>query len=163
MDLEKEGAGYFQKLVLLIATVDSWQSLFKLTLLFALCCRRRRFSSHYPGCGLEWDHRADPLPHPRSSLHWSRGLAGYHRQGNGKAFTPPAILSLKSRFPHTVLILVWLLYFQGWCGWKGPDFWDQTAYYNLCLPQRPKVIWAPSAFQMDLVSVNHVQKYGGAL
>lgn len=30
--------------------------------------------------------------------------------------------------------------FQGWCGWKGPDFWDQTAYYNLCLPQRPKTI-----------------------
>lgn len=29
---------------------------------------------------------------------------------------------------------------KGWCGWKGPDFWDQTAYYNLCLPQRPRVI-----------------------
>ncbi|XP_041641436.1 ufm1-specific protease 2 [Cheilinus undulatus] len=29
---------------------------------------------------------------------------------------------------------------KGWCGWKGPDFWDQFAYYNLCLPQRPKVI-----------------------
>ncbi|TNN62292.1 Ufm1-specific protease 2 [Liparis tanakae] len=29
---------------------------------------------------------------------------------------------------------------KGWCGWKGPDFWDQIAYYNLCLPQRPKVI-----------------------
>ncbi|XP_071382390.1 ufm1-specific protease 2 [Centroberyx affinis] len=29
---------------------------------------------------------------------------------------------------------------KGWCGWKGPDFWDQTAYYNLCLPQRPKSI-----------------------
>lgn len=29
---------------------------------------------------------------------------------------------------------------KGWCGWKGPEFWDQTAYYNLCLPQRPKVI-----------------------
>lgn len=29
---------------------------------------------------------------------------------------------------------------KGWCGWKGPDFWDQTAYYNLCLPQRPKGI-----------------------
>ncbi|XP_039252125.2 ufm1-specific protease 2-like [Styela clava] len=28
---------------------------------------------------------------------------------------------------------------KGWCGWKGPDFWDQTAYYNLCLPQRPTV------------------------
>eukprot|EP00066_Takifugu_rubripes_P010507 XP_003978397.1 PREDICTED: ufm1-specific protease 2 [Takifugu rubripes] len=27
-----------------------------------------------------------------------------------------------------------------WCGWKGPNFWDQTAYYNLCLPQRPKAI-----------------------
>lgn len=27
---------------------------------------------------------------------------------------------------------------KGWCGWKGPEFWDQTAYYNLCLPQRPK-------------------------
>ncbi|KAM9314279.1 ufm1-specific protease 2 [Pholidichthys leucotaenia] len=29
---------------------------------------------------------------------------------------------------------------KGWCGWKGPDFWDQTAYYNLCLPQRPRLI-----------------------
>lgn len=29
---------------------------------------------------------------------------------------------------------------KGWCGWKGQEFWDQTAYYNLCLPQRPKVI-----------------------
>ncbi|XP_076151109.1 ufm1-specific protease 2 [Alosa pseudoharengus] len=29
---------------------------------------------------------------------------------------------------------------KGWCGWKGPDFWDQQAYYNLCLPQRPKTI-----------------------
>lgn len=29
---------------------------------------------------------------------------------------------------------------KGWCGWKGPEFWDQTAYYNLCLPQKPKVI-----------------------
>ncbi|KAM7394322.1 hypothetical protein PAMP_021135 [Pampus punctatissimus] len=29
---------------------------------------------------------------------------------------------------------------KGWCGWKGPEFWDQTAYYNLCLPQRPKIL-----------------------
>uniref|UniRef100_A0A7N6AYB7 Ufm1-specific protease 2 n=1 Tax=Anabas testudineus TaxID=64144 RepID=A0A7N6AYB7_ANATE len=29
---------------------------------------------------------------------------------------------------------------KGWCGWKGPEFWDQTAYYNLCLPQRPNVL-----------------------
>ncbi|XP_034044476.1 ufm1-specific protease 2 [Thalassophryne amazonica] len=29
---------------------------------------------------------------------------------------------------------------KGWCGWKGADFWDQNSYYNLCLPQRPKVI-----------------------
>ncbi|XP_029442781.1 ufm1-specific protease 2 isoform X2 [Rhinatrema bivittatum] len=29
---------------------------------------------------------------------------------------------------------------KGWCGWKGPEFWTQNAYYNLCLPQRPKVI-----------------------
>ncbi|KAM4583920.1 ufm1-specific protease 2 isoform 2-T2 [Odontesthes bonariensis] len=28
---------------------------------------------------------------------------------------------------------------KGWCGWKGPDFWDQTAYYNLCLPLRPRI------------------------
>lgn len=26
---------------------------------------------------------------------------------------------------------------KGWCGWKGLDFWDANAYYNLCLPQRP--------------------------
>uniref|UniRef100_A0AAY5EPD1 Ufm1-specific protease 2 n=1 Tax=Electrophorus electricus TaxID=8005 RepID=A0AAY5EPD1_ELEEL len=29
---------------------------------------------------------------------------------------------------------------KGWCGWKGPEFWDQNAYYNLCLPQTPKTI-----------------------
>ncbi|KAM4810198.1 ufm1-specific protease 2 [Rhinophrynus dorsalis] len=29
---------------------------------------------------------------------------------------------------------------KGWCGWKGVDFWDPEAYYNLCLPQRPTVI-----------------------
>lgn len=29
---------------------------------------------------------------------------------------------------------------KGWCGWKGPEFWDQNAYYNLCLPQRPNTI-----------------------
>ncbi|KAL7981910.1 hypothetical protein Chor_000967 [Crotalus horridus] len=29
---------------------------------------------------------------------------------------------------------------KGWCGWKGPDFWNKDAYYNLCLPQRPKCI-----------------------
>ena len=29
---------------------------------------------------------------------------------------------------------------KGWCGWKGPAFWDQTAHYNMCLPQRPIVI-----------------------
>jgi len=26
---------------------------------------------------------------------------------------------------------------KGWCGWKGPGFWDSTAHYNMCLPQRP--------------------------
>ncbi|XP_033632362.1 ufm1-specific protease 2-like [Asterias rubens] len=29
---------------------------------------------------------------------------------------------------------------KGWCGWKGVDFWDQTAYYNMCLPQRSNEI-----------------------
>jgi len=27
---------------------------------------------------------------------------------------------------------------KGWCGWKGPQFWNQTAFYNMCLPQRPE-------------------------
>ena len=27
---------------------------------------------------------------------------------------------------------------KGWCGWKGPDFWDKTAFYNLCMPLRPQ-------------------------
>ncbi|XP_061419656.1 ufm1-specific protease 2 isoform X2 [Lethenteron reissneri] len=27
---------------------------------------------------------------------------------------------------------------KGWCGWKGPDFWDRTVYYNMCLPLRPR-------------------------
>lgn len=26
---------------------------------------------------------------------------------------------------------------KGWCGWKGPEFWDKKSYYNLCMPQRP--------------------------
>ena len=26
---------------------------------------------------------------------------------------------------------------KGWVGWKGPDFWVKTAFYNMCLPQRP--------------------------
>lgn len=26
---------------------------------------------------------------------------------------------------------------KGWVGWKGPDFWDKTAFYNMCMPQRP--------------------------
>jgi len=26
---------------------------------------------------------------------------------------------------------------KGWCGWKGPNFWDKTAFYNLCMPLRP--------------------------
>ena len=26
---------------------------------------------------------------------------------------------------------------KGWCGWKKNSFWDKTAFYNLCLPQRP--------------------------
>uniref|UniRef100_A0A3Q3GAK8 Ufm1-specific protease 2 n=1 Tax=Labrus bergylta TaxID=56723 RepID=A0A3Q3GAK8_9LABR len=46
---------------------------------------------------------------------------------------------------HTILGVAWtedlqVITDKGWCGWKGADFWDQTAYYNLCLPQRPKVI-----------------------
>ncbi len=27
---------------------------------------------------------------------------------------------------------------KGWVGWKGPDFWKKGAFYNMCLPQRPK-------------------------
>lgn len=27
---------------------------------------------------------------------------------------------------------------KGWCGWKGPNFWNQTAFYNMCLPQPSK-------------------------
>ncbi|XP_053681078.1 ufm1-specific protease 2 [Anopheles nili] len=27
---------------------------------------------------------------------------------------------------------------KGWCGWKGGDFWDKTARYNLCMPQCPR-------------------------
>ncbi|EDO35356.1 predicted protein [Nematostella vectensis] len=29
---------------------------------------------------------------------------------------------------------------KGWCGWKGPNFWNQTAHYNMCMPQRPDAI-----------------------
>ncbi|XP_053203943.1 ufm1-specific protease 2-like [Panonychus citri] len=27
---------------------------------------------------------------------------------------------------------------KGWCNWKKPDFWNPSAFYNLCLPQKPK-------------------------
>lgn len=26
---------------------------------------------------------------------------------------------------------------KGWVGWKKPDFWNKSAYYNLCMPLRP--------------------------
>lgn len=29
---------------------------------------------------------------------------------------------------------------KGWCGWKGPDFWNQQVHYNMCMPQRPDMI-----------------------
>lgn len=29
---------------------------------------------------------------------------------------------------------------KGWCGWKSASFWDQTAHYNMCMPQRPEKI-----------------------
>ena len=28
---------------------------------------------------------------------------------------------------------------EGWCGWKGPNFWDKKAHYNMCMPQRPSL------------------------
>ncbi|XP_012937485.1 ufm1-specific protease 2 [Aplysia californica] len=29
---------------------------------------------------------------------------------------------------------------KGWCGWKDMNFWNQTAHYNMCLPQRPACV-----------------------
>ena len=26
---------------------------------------------------------------------------------------------------------------KGWCGWKTVKFWNQTAFYNICVPKRP--------------------------
>lgn len=28
---------------------------------------------------------------------------------------------------------------KGWCGWKGAHFWDKASYYNLCMPQKPRM------------------------
>lgn len=28
---------------------------------------------------------------------------------------------------------------KGWCGWKRTNFWDKTSYYNLCMPQKPRI------------------------
>ena len=41
------------------------------------------------------------------------------------------------------LFICLFVYFfvQGWCGWKGPDFWNQQVHYNMCMPQRPDMIW----------------------
>ncbi|XP_014208667.1 ufm1-specific protease 2 [Copidosoma floridanum] len=29
---------------------------------------------------------------------------------------------------------------KGWCGWKKKEFWKKDAFYNMCLPQKPKCI-----------------------
>lgn len=29
---------------------------------------------------------------------------------------------------------------KGWCAWKGVNFWDKKAYYNMCMPQIPAAI-----------------------
>ena len=29
---------------------------------------------------------------------------------------------------------------KGWCGWKPSSFWNQTIYYNLCLPLKNNII-----------------------
>lgn len=29
---------------------------------------------------------------------------------------------------------------KGWCGWKDGAFWDATAYYNMCMPTRPRCV-----------------------
>mmetsp|Transcript_7988 Transcript_7988/g.11792 ORF Transcript_7988/g.11792 Transcript_7988/m.11792 type:complete len:510 (-) Transcript_7988:595-2124(-) len=29
---------------------------------------------------------------------------------------------------------------KGWCAWKGPEIFKADAFYNLCMPQRPKYI-----------------------
>jgi hypothetical protein len=26
------------------------------------------------------------------------------------------------------------------CGWRGPDHFDKHSFYNLCVPERPKII-----------------------
>ena len=51
-----------------------------------------------------------------------------------------------------VIRVSFVFFLQGWCGWKGIDFWDQTAYYNLCLPQRPIEIWI-MYYQQNMLKV----------
>lgn len=29
---------------------------------------------------------------------------------------------------------------KGWCSWKGVNFWDKKAYYNMCMPIKPAFI-----------------------
>lgn len=29
---------------------------------------------------------------------------------------------------------------KGWCAWKGVNFWEKKAYYNMCMPQKPAFI-----------------------
>lgn len=29
---------------------------------------------------------------------------------------------------------------KGWCNWKGPEFWNPQASYNMYLPGRPEMI-----------------------
>lgn len=42
---------------------------------------------------------------------------------------------------------------KGWCGWKGVNFWNKAAYYNLCLPQRPRCLWIHVCFYLSVVFV----------
>lgn len=56
-------------------------------------------------------------------------IFGYKIRGYGWGLQVPRILTS------------FFIFFQGWCGWKGPDFWNQQVHYNMCMPQRPDMIW----------------------
>ncbi|TRY73519.1 hypothetical protein TCAL_05479 [Tigriopus californicus] len=66
--------------------------------------------------GVEWNEDTGDIKWLILDPHFT----GNDWQGNGKPNTP-----------H--------IQQKGWVGWKGPKFWKKDAFYNMCMPQRPKM------------------------
>lgn len=86
----------------------------------------------------------------RSALHWWGRSQSRIRQGEvvkefichtGEIIWDLGGVGLWSACWYLVWFCCSYYFLQGWCGWKGPDFWNQQVHYNMCMPQRPDMIW----------------------